>query len=103
MNTSLNKTAVITGANSHIGLATAKRFAEEGAFVLIAGRRQAELDRTAALIGRNVTAVKVDVTKLDELDRQYSIVRDELGHIDMLFANSGSIQQNTRPNRLRTL
>ena len=95
MNRLIDKTAVITGGNSGIGLATAKRFVEEGAYVFIAGRRQAELDEAVALIGRNVTAVKTDVTNLDELDNLYSIVRDERGHIDVLFANSGSIEHKT--------
>ena len=60
----LNKTVVITGGNSGIGLATARRFVDEGACVFIVGRRQTELDRAAAEIGRNVTAVKADVTQL---------------------------------------
>jgi NAD(P)-dependent dehydrogenase (short-subunit alcohol dehydrogenase family) len=95
MNRLLNKTAVITGGNSGIGLATAKRFVEEGAYVFIATRRQAELDRAVAFIGRNVTGVKADVTDLDELDHLYSIVRHEREHIDVLFANSGSIEHKT--------
>ncbi|KWR90619.1 SDR family NAD(P)-dependent oxidoreductase [Cupriavidus sp. IDO] len=91
----LNKTAVITGGNSGIGLATAKRFVEEGAYVFIVGRRQEELDRAAAEIGRNVTAIRADVTKLDELDRLYAIVREQRGSIDVLFANSGAIEHKT--------
>jgi NAD(P)-dependent dehydrogenase (short-subunit alcohol dehydrogenase family) len=95
MNRLLNKTAVITGGNSGIGLATAKLFVDEGAYVFIVGRRQAELDQAAAQIGRNVTAVKADVTKLEDLDRLCSIVRDTRGQIDVLFANSGSIEHKT--------
>ncbi|MGY2491321.1 SDR family NAD(P)-dependent oxidoreductase [Cupriavidus sp. CP313] len=91
----LNKTAVITGGNSGIGLATAKRFVAEGAYVFIVGRRQEELERAAAEIGRNVTAVKADVTKLEDLDRLYAIVREKRGSIDVLFANSGAIEQKT--------
>jgi NAD(P)-dependent dehydrogenase (short-subunit alcohol dehydrogenase family) len=71
------KTAVITGGSSGIGLATAKRFVEEGAHVFIVGRRQSELDRAVSLIGRNVTAVQADVTRLEDLARLYATVRDE--------------------------
>ncbi|KJK24360.1 oxidoreductase [Burkholderiaceae bacterium 16] len=91
----LNKTAVITGGNSGIGLATAKRFVAEGAYVFIVGRRQEELELAAAQIGRNVTAVKADVTRLEDLDRLYAIVREQRGSIDVLFANSGAIEHKT--------
>ncbi|NTX30234.1 glucose 1-dehydrogenase [Burkholderia pyrrocinia] len=91
----LDRTAVITGGNSGIGLATARRFVAEGAHVFIVGRRQAELDRAAADIGRNVTAVRADVTQPDDLDRLYSLVRDTRGQIDVLFANSGAIEHRT--------
>ena len=90
-----NKTAVITGGSSGIGLATAQRFVDEGAYVFIVGRRQSELDKAVQQIGRNVTAVQADVTKLDDLDRLFSIVRQERGKIDVLFANSGSIEHRT--------
>jgi NAD(P)-dependent dehydrogenase (short-subunit alcohol dehydrogenase family) len=69
------KVAVITGGNSGIGLATAKRFVKEGAYVFITGRRQAELDKAVSLIGKNVTAVQGDVSNLDDLDRLYEVVR----------------------------
>jgi NAD(P)-dependent dehydrogenase (short-subunit alcohol dehydrogenase family) len=95
MNRLLDKTAVITGGNSGIGLATARRFVDEGAHVFIVGRRQAELDQATAQIGKKVTAVKADVTKLEDLDRLYSIVREKSGQIDVLFANSGSIEHKT--------
>src|SRR6516225_2265577 len=83
------KVAVITGGNSGIGLATAKRFVEEGAQVVITGRRQQELDRAAATIGKNVTAVQGDVSRLEDLDRLYAIVCEKHGSIDILFANAG--------------
>src|SRR5438067_2275006 len=83
------KVAVITGANSGIGLATAKVFADEGAHVFITGRRQAELDSAVKHIGKNVTAVQGDVSKLADLDRLYDTVRKEKGRIDILFANAG--------------
>ncbi|CAB3809884.1 3-phenylpropionate-dihydrodiol/cinnamic acid-dihydrodiol dehydrogenase [Paraburkholderia fynbosensis] len=89
-----NKTAIITGGSSGIGLATAQRFVDEGAYVFIVGRRQSELDKAVQQIGRNVTAVQADVTKLDDLDRMFSIV-NERGKIDVLFANSGSIEHRT--------
>ena len=65
------KIAVITGGSTGIGLATAKRFVKEGAYVFITGRRQAELDEAVAEIGSNVTAVQGDVSNLDDLDRLY--------------------------------
>jgi NAD(P)-dependent dehydrogenase (short-subunit alcohol dehydrogenase family) len=83
------KTAVITGGNSGIGLAAAKRFVAEGALVYITGRRQAELDSAIEAIGNNVTAVNGDVTEPDDLDRLFTQVRDERGAIDVLFANAG--------------
>jgi NAD(P)-dependent dehydrogenase (short-subunit alcohol dehydrogenase family) len=84
------KIAVITGGSSGIGLATAKRFVEEGAHVVITGRRQKELKEAAVLIGRNVTTVAGDVSRLDDLDRLYAIVKEKHGHIDALFANAGA-------------
>ena len=83
------KVAVITGGNSGIGLATAKRSVEEGARVVITGRRKKELDEAAAQIGKNVTAVQGDVSRLEDLDRLYATVREKHGHIDVLFANAG--------------
>ena len=84
------KVAVVTGGNSGIGLATAQRFAEEGAHVFITGRRQAELDMAARKIGTNATAVQGDVSKLADLDRLYAVVKKEKGRIDILFANAGA-------------
>ena len=83
------KVAVITGGNSGIGLATAKRFVAEGAYVFITGRRQAELDSAVRQIGENVTAVQGDVAKLADLDRLYATVKAKTGRIDILFANAG--------------
>lgn len=83
------KIAVITGGNSGIGLATAKRFVEEGAHVVITGRREKDLKEAAALIGRNVTTVAGDVSRLEDLDRLYAVVKEKHGHIDALFANAG--------------
>jgi NAD(P)-dependent dehydrogenase (short-subunit alcohol dehydrogenase family) len=83
------KVAVITGGNSGIGLATARRFVAEGAHVFITGRRQAALDQAVKLIGRNVTAVQGDVSNLTDLDRLYATVREQKGRIDVLFANAG--------------
>ncbi|HEY2383075.1 MAG TPA: glucose 1-dehydrogenase [Terriglobia bacterium] len=83
------KVAVITGGNSGIGLATAKRFVQEGAQVVITGRRKKELDEAAGAIERNVTAVEGDVSRLQDLDRLYSIVGEKHGRIDILFANAG--------------
>jgi NAD(P)-dependent dehydrogenase (short-subunit alcohol dehydrogenase family) len=83
------KVAVITGANSGIGLATAKRFASEGARLFITGRRQPELDTAVREIGGQTTGVRGDISNLADLNRLYDVVRDEAGVIDILFANAG--------------
>src|SRR6201997_5353733 len=83
------KVAVVTGGNSGIGLATAQRFAAEGAFVFITGRRQAELDAALKLIGPNALAVQGDVTKPADLDRLYALVKEKKGRVDVVFANAG--------------
>jgi NAD(P)-dependent dehydrogenase (short-subunit alcohol dehydrogenase family) len=83
------KIAVVTGANSGIGLACAKRFAEEGARVFMTGRRQTELDAAVAEVGRGARGVQGDIAKLSDLDKLYGVVRDEAGHIDVLLANAG--------------
>lgn len=83
------KVAVITGGNSGIGLATAQRFAAEGAHVFITGRRQSELDAAVKQIGKNVTGVQGDVSNLAGLDRLYATVKQQQGRIDILFANAG--------------
>jgi NAD(P)-dependent dehydrogenase (short-subunit alcohol dehydrogenase family) len=82
------KIALVTGATSGIGLATAKRFAAEGAHVYITGRRQAELDAAVLEVG-NATGVRVDSSKLDQLDALYEQIRGEKGRLDVLFANAG--------------
>jgi len=83
------KVAVITGGNSGIGLATARRFVAEGAHVFITGRRQAELDEAVTQIGRNVTGVQGDVSHLTDLDRLFATVKQQQGRLDVLFANAG--------------
>ena len=83
------KIALITGGSSGIGLATAKRFVEEGAFVFITGRRQPELDAAIKAIGKNVKAIQGDVSKLDDLDRIVAVIRDDKGRLDIVFANAG--------------
>ena len=84
------KVAVITGGSSGIGLATAKRFVDEGAHVVITGRREKELKEAAASIKTNVTTVVSDVSRLEDLDRLYAVVKEKHGHIDILFANAGA-------------
>src|SRR6202790_4755722 len=84
------KIAVITGGSSGIGLATAQRFVTEGAYAFITGRRQSELDKAVKQIGKNVTGVQGDVANLADLDRLYATVKQQKGHIDVLFANAGS-------------
>ena len=83
------KVAVVTGANSGIGLATAKRFAMEGARVFMTGRRQEELDRAVAEVGGRARGVQGDVSNLADLDRLYATIREEAGLIDILVANAG--------------
>lgn len=86
------KVAVITGGSSGIGLATAKKFVEEGAYVFITGRRQAELDKAKAAIGRNVTAVRGDISELGDLDRLYETVKTEKGSLDIVVANAAFVE-----------
>jgi NAD(P)-dependent dehydrogenase (short-subunit alcohol dehydrogenase family) len=83
------KIALITGGNSGIGLATAKRFMSEGAYVYITGRRESELASAVKEIGRNVTGVQGDVSDLGDLDRLFAQIRREKGRLDVLFANAG--------------
>jgi NAD(P)-dependent dehydrogenase (short-subunit alcohol dehydrogenase family) len=85
------KVAVVTGGSSGIGLATAKRFVEEGAFVYITGRRRTELDKAVSEIGRNVTAIQADVSNLADLDRLYARVGEEKDKFDILFAGAGIV------------
>jgi NAD(P)-dependent dehydrogenase (short-subunit alcohol dehydrogenase family) len=83
------KVALVTGANSGIGLATAKRFVAEGAFVFITGRRPAELETAAKEIGRNVAGVQGDVARLADLDRLFAQIKRDKGKLDIVFANAG--------------
>jgi len=83
------RVAVVTGGNSGIGLATAKRFREEGAKVVITGRDQKTLDEAVKAIGGDVLAVRSDVSKLADLEKLYKIVAEKFGKIDVLFANAG--------------
>ena len=86
------KVAVITGGSSGIGLATAQRFVEEGAHVVIMGRRQSELDKAKALIGDGLTTVAGDVTSPADLDRLFATVLEQEGGLDILVASSGRVQ-----------
>jgi NAD(P)-dependent dehydrogenase (short-subunit alcohol dehydrogenase family) len=83
------KVAVITGGTEGIGLATAKLFVKEGAYVFITGRRQKELDEAAKAIGGNVSGVQGDVAQLADLDRLYETISRVKGRIDIVFANAG--------------
>ncbi len=83
------KIAVVTGGTEGIGLATAKLFVKEGAYVFITGRRQKELDEAVMAIGTNVSGVQGDVAKLADLDRLYETVSKQKGRIDIVFANAG--------------
>ena len=83
------KIAVITGGNSGIGLATAHRLVQEGAYVFIVGRRQSELDTAVKQIGKNVIGIQGDVSNLEDLDRLYDTVKQQKERIDILFANAG--------------
>lgn len=89
------KVAVITGGNSGIGLAAAKRFVEEGAYVFITARRQAELDKAASLIGKNVTAVAGDLSTLEDIDRIATAVKDGKGVVDIVVSNAGLTEQGS--------
>jgi NAD(P)-dependent dehydrogenase (short-subunit alcohol dehydrogenase family) len=83
------KVALVTGGNSGIGLATAKQFVNEGAYVFITGRREPELAAAVAEIGRNVTGVQGDVSNLGDLDRLFAQIKREKGKLDIVFANAG--------------
>jgi NAD(P)-dependent dehydrogenase (short-subunit alcohol dehydrogenase family) len=86
------KVAVVTGGNSGIGLATAKRLQEEGARVAISGRSKKTLDEAVKTIGNGVVAVQSDVAKLSDVDKLYSEVSRKLGKIDVLFVNAGIVK-----------
>lgn len=86
------KIAVITGGSSGIGLATAKRFVEEGAYVFITGRQKDDLEKAAAEIGANVSAVQGDVSNLEDLDNLYAIVGAQKGRVDIVMANAAFVE-----------
>jgi NAD(P)-dependent dehydrogenase (short-subunit alcohol dehydrogenase family) len=86
------KIAVITGATSGIGLATAKRFVSEGAYVFITGLYQKEVDVAVSDLGKNVSGIQSNVSNLADIDKMYDIVKDQKGHIDILFVNAGIIE-----------
>jgi NAD(P)-dependent dehydrogenase (short-subunit alcohol dehydrogenase family) len=89
------KVAVISGGSSGIGLSTARKFVEEGAYVFITGRRQSELDKARTLIGKNVTAVRGGASRLEDLDRLYQAVKESKGQVDVVFANAGFVEHQT--------
>src|ERR1700730_14605769 len=84
------KIALITGGTSGIGIATAKAFVNEGAYVFITGRRKTELASAVKEIGRNVTGIQGDVSNLDDLDRLFAQIKRENGKLDIVFANAGA-------------
>jgi NAD(P)-dependent dehydrogenase (short-subunit alcohol dehydrogenase family) len=83
------KIALVTGGNSGIGLATAKRFVAEGAYVFVTGRRDAELAAAVKDIGKSVTGVQGDVSNLGDLDRLFAQIKRDKGRLDIVFANAG--------------
>jgi len=83
------KVALITGGNSGIGLATAKQFVNEGAYVYISGRRDTELAAAEKEMGKNVTGIRGDVSNLGDLDRLFAQIKREKGKLDIVFANAG--------------
>ena len=93
MSSLAGKVAVISGGTTGIGLAIAQRFVVEGAHVFVFGRRQAQLDEAAKLIGRNVTTINADASNLDDLDRVAAVVRKEKGVVDIIVSNAGFTQQ----------
>jgi NAD(P)-dependent dehydrogenase (short-subunit alcohol dehydrogenase family) len=89
MNKLVNKVAVITGATSGMALATAKLFAEEGAYVFITGRRKKELEEAVRAIGKNARGIQCDSSKISDLDHLFEVVKQEKGGIDILYASAG--------------
>jgi NAD(P)-dependent dehydrogenase (short-subunit alcohol dehydrogenase family) len=83
------KIALITGGNSGIGLATAKRFVAEGAHVFVTGRRKAELEAAVREIGENAEGIAGDVSNLGDLDRLFARIKEQKGRLNILFANAG--------------
>jgi NAD(P)-dependent dehydrogenase (short-subunit alcohol dehydrogenase family) len=89
------KVALVTGGTSGIGLATAKRFVSEGAYVFITGRREAELAAAIKEVGNDVTAIRGDVANLGDLDRLYAQIKQDKGRLDIVFANAGTAKYAT--------
>ena len=83
------KIALVTGGSSGLGLATAQRFAAEGATVFITGRRKEEVDKAAESVGHAAVGVQGDISRMEDLDRLYDVIRERAGRIDVLFANAG--------------
>jgi NAD(P)-dependent dehydrogenase (short-subunit alcohol dehydrogenase family) len=92
------KIALVTGGNSGIGLATAKQFVKEGAYVYITGRREAELAAAVREIGGNLTSITGDVSKLADLDRLFAQIKREKGRLHVVFANAGAVKQSSLGN-----
>src|SRR5258707_5808654 len=88
--------ALVTGGPSGIGLATAKRFVAEGAYVFITGRREKELASAVKSIGERVTGAQGDVSQIGDLERLFAQIKKEKGRLDIVFANAGT--QNMRPS-----
>src|SRR5271168_3635702 len=84
------KIALVTGGTSGIGLATAKRFVAEGAYVFITGRREKELASAVESIGECVTGVQGDVSQIGDLERLFAQIRQKKGRLDIVFANAGT-------------
>ena len=87
------KVALITGGSEGIGFGAAQEFLKEGAFVFITGRRQAELDKAVAELGKNAAGIQADAGKLADLDRMYAEIKAKKGKLDVLFANAGVYEQ----------
>src|SRR5258705_633035 len=90
------KVALVTGGNSGIGLATAKQFVHEGAYVFITGRHGAELAAAVKEIGRNVTGVQGDVSNVADVERLFAQIKQEKGKLDIVFANAGVVRYAAR-------
>jgi enoyl-[acyl-carrier-protein] reductase (NADH) len=84
------KIALVTGGTSGIGLATAKRFVAEGAYVFITGRREKELASAVKSIGGSVTGVQGDVSQIADLEQLFALIKQEKGRLDIVFANAGT-------------
>ena len=84
-----SKIILVTGGNSGIGLATARRLATEGATVIISGRNRETLDRAMQHLGERAQGIKVDMTRVSEIEELYAQVKEKFGRLDGLFANAG--------------